>query len=245
MPRMTRATAIAKIMPFSGGVNAWGDPTHRAELFVDSLAALGVLELAPDAMDAVTLDALRASIAKWRGIVLGTERDEGHHNCALCATFLNRDDARPGGMCAGCPVMLRTGVARCDGSPYETAWVKHAGALTSGFAVTDAARAAAQDEVDFLRSLLPQDDPDWTTWPRVDRAKKEPGLWPPLEARGRSGWHWVCDDIGAKRPRYWRSRGSGGCWKNELGHEYAPDFYLSPTWTYVGPCVPPDEEKTR
>lgn len=71
-------------------------------------------------MDAETLEALRGSIEKWRGILAETEGDEGSENCALCTKFLH---GRPPTyvQCGGCPVAVRTKQRYCDGSPYR-AW---------------------------------------------------------------------------------------------------------------------------
>lgn len=99
-------------------------------------------------MDDKTLDALRGSIAKWVAIRDGTGKDDGVKNCPLCAVFLPNLTRTP---CNGCPVAERTGRISCCGSPYH-AWDY----LSSGPSVkTEADRALAQAELDFLRSLLP------------------------------------------------------------------------------------------
>lgn len=103
-------------------------------------------------MDPNTLEALLGSIAKWEGIVKGTEVDRGVQNCPLCLRF-----AVPNESCKGCPVNDVTD-GGCNGSPYDdwhqvNPWpVDDPDARA---ATTDDHRAAAQAEVDFLKSLLP------------------------------------------------------------------------------------------
>lgn len=101
-------------------------------------------------MDAVTLTALRGSIAKWRAIVDGTGGDDGSDNCPLCLVFPLS--------CRGCPVMKKTGRPGCQATPYlsfaelfyaaDDEWPH--------FAETTKQKAAAQAELDFLISLLPE-----------------------------------------------------------------------------------------
>lgn len=88
-------------------------------------------------MSSETLEALLGSIAKWRGIVAGTMKDEGQDNCPLCQTFYRGD-------CDGCPVKEHTGEELCQGTPYMD--------------YTEERRypvEVAQAELDFLISLLP------------------------------------------------------------------------------------------
>lgn len=96
-------------------------------------------------MDAKTLIALRGSIAKWEGIVQGTVKDEGPDNCPLCLLFYNDD-------CEGCPVSEATGETCCDDSPYPIYW-----GIANGQRDGDPV-AAAQAELDFLKSLLPPEE---------------------------------------------------------------------------------------
>jgi hypothetical protein len=100
-------------------------------------------------MDNQTLAALKGSIRKWENIVAGTGVDKGVFNCPLCELFWDDD-------CTGCPVSERTGLMNCRGTPYNM-WE----ALTKRDDAThgDPERiAAAQAELDFLRSLLPRYD---------------------------------------------------------------------------------------
>jgi hypothetical protein len=92
-------------------------------------------------MNAKTLKALKGSIAKWEGIVAGTTEDEGNLNCPLCTLFYR-------GGCFGCPVMEKTGLDSCNGTPY----LEYADGDDLG---KDTLLGLAQDELDFLKSLLP------------------------------------------------------------------------------------------
>lgn len=112
-----------------------------------------------------TLAALHASIDKWEAIAAGTGVDKGTKNCPLCALFFNRDV--PETCCQGCPVVERAGPPNCDNTPYRE-WadlvVNNNLYLFSSTlpindmppAFQDPARALAQAELDFLRSLLPE-----------------------------------------------------------------------------------------
>lgn len=107
-------------------------------------------------MDAKTLEALKGSIAKWEKIVAGNGGDEGEDNCPLCKVFLVGQKT----ICIGCPVFASTGAHGCLGSPYEN-WVTLNCEYDSDdgdpwFADTPELIAAAQAELDFLKSLLPE-----------------------------------------------------------------------------------------
>lgn len=109
-------------------------------------------------MDPETLEALQGSIAKWESIVEGKGRDEGAPNCPLCLKFVMVN-----GNCDGCPVAESVGRSDCQRTPYVTDWHEvnpwpreHPNWRR---AKTDAHRAAAQKEVDFLKSLLPEQTP--------------------------------------------------------------------------------------
>lgn len=110
-------------------------------------------------MDAKTLKALRGSIKKWEAIVAGTGADQGGENCPLCVRFA----LGPNESCEGCPVAVRTGKDDCLGTPYIDLWHRlnpwpedDGECITySRHVVTEEHRAAAQAELDFLKSLLP------------------------------------------------------------------------------------------
>lgn len=115
-------------------------------------------------MDAKTLEALNGSIEKWRKIVDGTGVDLAANNCPLCSLF-NSSTAQ--GLkqdlelaCLGCPVFDNTGRRFCMGTPYIE-WVKMVhSTMSRGRQVrNEQDRAIAQREVDFLKSLLPQESP--------------------------------------------------------------------------------------
>ena len=109
-------------------------------------------------MDADTLAALRASIAKWRANVIAGRPQAARiqaSDCPLCKIYL-RGDLRPPGYCTECPVRQRTGHDGCEQTPWMEArraltdWIN----LNCDYAREDW-RRAAQREVDFLISLLP------------------------------------------------------------------------------------------
>ena len=106
-------------------------------------------------MDETTVNALLGSIEKWQGIVEGDVFDSGHENCPLCQRFQNT--SRPSGVCDGCPVKKKTGMAMCYGTPYdrwllvEPDWSK----TDKKYSHNEKSIAAAKDELAFLESLLP------------------------------------------------------------------------------------------
>jgi hypothetical protein len=93
-------------------------------------------------MDADTLKALNGSIAKWEAIVAGTGVDNGPSNCPLCHMFWRFPNC-----CKGCPVSEKTGFTGCVNTPYDRYCDDHT-------------IAAAVDELEFLRSLLPSEEED-------------------------------------------------------------------------------------
>ena len=110
-------------------------------------------EMRPD-----TLEALNSSIEHWTKIVAGDEGSEGASNCALCALFtciklnFENDDYTT------CPVQEYTGREGCEGTPYE--YFNMVGERTNNsfakWAKSPNVVKAAQDELDFLKSLLPK-----------------------------------------------------------------------------------------
>lgn len=106
-------------------------------------------------MDRRTLTALKASIKHWEENVAATSPEDASvraSDCALCMRFYEQH-----GVCDGCPVMEKTGKELCKKTPFTRtinaldAW--RWGATGAKF------RAAAQAELDFLRSLLPEAKP--------------------------------------------------------------------------------------
>lgn len=112
-------------------------------------------------MKAATLAALRGSIAKWRAIVEGTGADHGTSNCSLCQMFFDNDELDEEGdiaYCVGCPVYDHTGEDNCRATPFES-WaglVRDQNIIDGRYARDPIARDAAQAELDFLISLLPE-----------------------------------------------------------------------------------------
>lgn len=101
-------------------------------------------------MDARTLEALKASIEKWeRNARVRSPQNYRLQasDCPLCDLFFNK-------ACIGCPVMIETGADCCDNSPYRSAVLAHRRWM-NGEGTVQQARAAAREEVAFLKSLLP------------------------------------------------------------------------------------------
>jgi len=106
-------------------------------------------------MDKKTLEALRKSIEKWEKIVAGKGEDQGSSNCALCQLFMERG-------CRGCPVFFETGITACYDTPYDD-WINHQkdehfyGSKIMGYIIKcPECKRLAQEELEFLKSLLPK-----------------------------------------------------------------------------------------
>jgi hypothetical protein len=102
-------------------------------------------------MDDRTLEALKASIRHWEENVAAETPDAASVSatrCSLCTAF-------PDEGCTGCPVRERTGQSECVDTPYYDAqpalwdWRHNQGSR-------ERFRTAAQAELDFLKSLLPE-----------------------------------------------------------------------------------------
>lgn len=113
-------------------------------------------------MDARTLEALQASIAKWeRNAEAKTPEDVkmGPAECPLCMTFNSLFVLKTGHTeCFGCPVFEKTGLHGCNGTPYDIALTDY---LEWSDGDEDAASkfaSKAASEVAFLKSLLPSED---------------------------------------------------------------------------------------
>lgn len=102
-------------------------------------------------MAPATLEALQGSIAKWERVVregvLGTQWTD----CPLCKLFIDNKS------CGGCPVAAATGESSCYSTPYVT--YKHAYQNADDNGRDQNVIAAAQAELDFLKSLLPWQAP--------------------------------------------------------------------------------------
>jgi hypothetical protein len=105
-------------------------------------------------MNAETLEALKGSIRKWESIVNDDGKDKGADNCDLCQLFY-------GDECCGCPICLKTGEIYCRETPHDQ-WVNHGENEfidKEYFKVfDDKSKELAQAELDFLKSLLPNED---------------------------------------------------------------------------------------
>lgn len=104
-------------------------------------------------MDEKTLKALQGSIEKWRRIVEERGVDKGTKNCPLCQLFYKD-------ICTGCPVSEHTGYAWCEDTPYpEWTGITSLTILGSGSVRqvhSPEQLQVAQNELDFLKSLLPR-----------------------------------------------------------------------------------------
>lgn len=112
-----------------------------------------------------TLEALKASIAKWERNAEVEHEDQARikaNSCTLCTLFASghwQDH------CDGCPVALRTSIKGCRSTPWEQAASARSDWRRSTDEIEykkhrDAFHAAARDEVAFLKSLLPQGEGD-------------------------------------------------------------------------------------
>jgi hypothetical protein len=114
-------------------------------------------------MDDRTLEALKASIAKWeRNAVAETPEDVrvGGRECPLCVLFNEYLRGANRARCVGCPVADHAGIDGCLNTPYGRAEDAH-----DDWKITDAAadeanfKHAARAELAFLKSLLPPEEP--------------------------------------------------------------------------------------
>jgi hypothetical protein len=120
-------------------------------------------------MDKETLEVLEGSISKWNKIVAGIGKDKGTDNCSLCSKFYyleepetedNLGDPFRQKMCYGCPISIASGDIGCDNTPYEEWRDLVHGSDYPYKADTKAKRVAAQQELDFLKSLRPNSGVD-------------------------------------------------------------------------------------
>ena len=112
-------------------------------------------------MKTETKEALIRSIEHWRNIVKQCENGEteisiGPKNCALCRLFLPQA-GRPKELdCEGCPIKERTGLSRCQDTPYDKFDRLMEDMDLEGEEFNDwpALTEAAKEELEFLESLL-------------------------------------------------------------------------------------------
>lgn len=124
-------------------------------------------------MNDETLTALKGSIAKWEAIVAGTGEDNGWKNCPLCVMFNNPNDVDRDYVCGVCPVVAAVGATECEETPYYE-WVDTFGMLEIKAANTPERQKLAQQELDFLRSLLPAVAPAHTSPDRTPEPSLNP-----------------------------------------------------------------------
>ena len=116
-------------------------------------------------MNQETLEALKGSIEKWEGIYAGTGVDEGTDNCDLCLMFREVDENYYGIICPQCPVREETSEHGCKKTPHQV-FVDYVQKredfdLDSGCKVFDEkSKQLALDELNFLKSLLPDGHDD-------------------------------------------------------------------------------------
>lgn len=110
-------------------------------------------------MNNLTLRALKGSIEKWEMIRDGDLEDDGRDNCPLCHVFYYHGiDLLTA--CIGCPVFASTNTKYCQKTPYMDYRNEYSARRPelSNAEWTRRRRELAQVEVDFLVSLLPEDD---------------------------------------------------------------------------------------
>lgn len=103
-----------------------------------------------DTMPPRTLEALRGSIEKWERVVSTGANGNRWSDCPLCDRFIDID-------CRGCPVAAATGQKGCRGSPYTAYKRLYDLSSSSEPGKSPEVIAAAQDELAFLKSLLPSE----------------------------------------------------------------------------------------
>lgn len=106
-------------------------------------------------MDDETLEALKGSIKKWERVIAEGTDGTNWMDCPLCLLFWERN-------CRNCPVKDRTGRRMCQGSPFEAYAEARQSSDEDGvdeIGKEPSVIAAAQAELDFLKSLLPRQTP--------------------------------------------------------------------------------------
>lgn len=99
-----------------------------------------------------TLVALKGSIEKWEKIVAGKGKDRGTENCPLCKLFWAQKQT-----CQYCPVERISKRGCCENTPYD-AWNVWKENTEKDRVVDKQSKQLAQAELDFLKSLLPENE---------------------------------------------------------------------------------------
>lgn len=110
-------------------------------------------------MNPETKEALQKSIEHWKRMRDNPSKDEapGPETCALCQKFIDLD-------CVGCPVSEYIEESGCNNTPYGKAERAFWYYLDDDSATAPKERRlqrwkeAAQKEIDFLESLLPDEN---------------------------------------------------------------------------------------
>jgi hypothetical protein len=136
-------------------------------------------------MNEEALQALKGSIRHWEELAEGkggVNNRPGASHCPLCLLFYQQWCQ----CCIGCPVREHTGCAFCRGTPYDQVQKTINNDLIKpsddwAYLQTDAFKAAAREEVAFLKSLLPSCPHTRTKFVQ--------------DASGNDSW-WECVDCG-------------------------------------------------
>jgi hypothetical protein len=106
-------------------------------------------------MDIKVLEALKGSIKKWEAIINDNGLDKMSFNCPLCIY----SQSLKGIVCSGCIISEKTKLNHCMETPYQN-WVIHQIAAHDAKIYTKIhclnCREFAEDELAFLKSLLPK-----------------------------------------------------------------------------------------
>lgn len=109
-------------------------------------------------MNKETLQALKESIQKWEGIINYNNIDDGCDDCPLCVLFLKdeTEDEAEHHECIKCPVAELVDAEGCSNTPYEE-WSNYFyyKKIKIKKVINAETKKLAQDELDFLKSLLP------------------------------------------------------------------------------------------
>lgn len=102
-------------------------------------------------MDECTREALELSIVKWEKNLEAARElrfkdvKTSEIDCPLCDLFIRNG-------CGGCPVSERTGTGYCRGTPYDRVYKAYIDKDEDNIV------SACEDELAFLKSLLPKEE---------------------------------------------------------------------------------------
>lgn len=97
----------------------------------------------------MTIEALKKSIEKWKGVVDGTYTDIGNKDCPLCSLYIDNE-------CLKCPIREKTKSSYCERTPYVRWALLTSSERGLGRNVRNFPRAKihAEAELKFLKDLL-------------------------------------------------------------------------------------------